>query len=283
MTGLDTVLQHAEQPCIERARAYPFLKWAGGKRALVPEIARLAPASFEEYWEPFVGGGAVFFALDSRIRKARLSDVNAELILTYHMVKRETDALVRRLKVHSAKHALDQYYYRVRAQHSHKEEVEVAARFIYLNKTCFNGLYRVNSAGLFNVPMGRYKNPTICDEANLRAASSVLRKARFRFGDFAKIAPAAGDFIYCDPPYDGAFAAYDAGGFGEDDQRRLRDTVEKWRATGAMVMISNSDTPLIRNLYKAKQFKLHKVKAPRNINCKSNGRAPAAELIITSY
>lgn len=284
MTSLDRVLQHTERPYLERARAYPFLKWAGGKRALVPEIARLLPPDFSRYCEPFLGGGAVFFALDSRIRTALLSDVNAELVLTYRAVQTETSALIARLKAHARKHRQSKnHYYRARAQHSHKEPVDAAARFIYLNKTCFNGLYRVNKAGLFNVPKGSYKNPAICDEDNLHAASSVLAKARLRFGDFAKLKGAVGDFIYCDPPYDGAFTSYDAAGFGPDEQRRLRDAVEKWRADGAAVMVSNSDTPLIRQLYRGKRFKLHPVKAPRNINCKSTGRKPAAELIITSY
>lgn len=279
--GLETVLSHTDH--LGRARAYPFLKWAGGKRALVPEIARLAPGSFGNYYEPFLGGGAVFFALDSRIRNAYLSDVNSELIITYRMVQRRARLLIERLASHEKKHSRIRYYYKVREQHSHKQAVDVAARFIYLNKTCFNGLYRVNKSGLFNVPKGSYKNPAICDEANLRAVSGVLRKASLLIRDFGKLTPSDGDFVYCDPPYDGTFTAYDAGGFGEDDQHRLRDAVEHWRAAGAKVLLSNSDTPLIRRLYRAKHFKLHEVQAPRNINCKSNGRTPAAELLIKSY
>ena len=282
-TAFDRILAVTQPPYLDRARARPFLKWAGGKRTLVPEIAKLLPNNMNTYWEPFLGGGAVFFALDSRIRTARLSDVNAELALTYQTVRNKLDALLVRLKEHEAAHSDKKYYYRVRKAATSPDAVEVAARFIYLNKTCYNGLYRVNKSGLFNVPRGEYKNPTIYDADNLRAVSEVLQKAIVRHGDFGKMDPGPGDFIYCDPPYDGTFAGYDAGGFGEPEQRRLRDAALKWQKLGASVMVSNADTPLIRSLYPETSFTLHQVSAPRTINCKGNGRGPAAELLITTY
>ncbi len=265
-------------------RARPFLKWAGGKRTLIPDIAKLLPNTIATYWEPFVGGGAVFFALDSRIASARLSDVNAELALTYQIVKTKCDSLIDRLEHHAKQHAQKGHYKRVRKMIHSPDAVEVAARFIYLNKTCFNGLYRVNKRGEFNVPQGRYANPVICDAPNLHNASEVLQKARVTFGDFAEqVAPGPQDFVYCDPPYHGTFANYDAGGFGEADQKRLRDAVLRWHSLGASVMVSNADTPLMRSLYANPPFIIHEVAAPRNINCKPDGRGAAAELLITTY
>ena len=149
---LDKVLAHTEKPYLGRARAKPFIKWAGGKRTLVPDIAQRLPDNFQTYWEPFLGGGAVFFALDSRIGTARLSDVNAELALTYQVVKNNADGLADWLKHHDGQHHLKGYYQKVRKMTRSHDAVEVAARFVYLNKTCFNGLYRVNKKGEFNVP-----------------------------------------------------------------------------------------------------------------------------------
>ena len=282
---LDDILGYTQRPYLARARARPrpFLKWAGGKRTLVPDIAKLLPATIETYWEPFLGGGAVFFSIDSRIRTARLSDVNAELALTYQTVRNKPEELIGALAAHELKHDDTDYYYRVRKLTASKDAVEVAARFIYLNKTCYNGLYRVNKSGAFNVPRGQYKNPAICDADGLRNASDVLQKAGIRFGDFGMVAPGARDFIYCDPPYDGTFTGYDSHGFGESEQRRLRDAALKWRNLGAAVMVSNADTELIRNLYSGSPFVLHEVSAPRNINCDGGKRGPAADLLITTY
>ena len=263
-------------------RARPFVKWAGGKRAIVPEIAHRLPESIRTYWEPFLGGGAVFFALDRRIGTAQLSDVNAELALTYQMVRTRADRLIEVLNEHARLHS-KAHYLKVRKMDENLNSVERAARFIYLNKTCFNGLYRVNKSGRFNVPMGRYKNPAICDEDNLRAASEVLQKATVRIGDFTRIQPTKGDFIYADPPYDGTFTGYDSIGFTADDQRRLRDAALRWHGEGAAVMVSNADTPHIRSLYERQPFTLHTVTAPRSINCKADGREPVGELLITSY
>ncbi len=281
--GLDDILSHTEPPYLDRARARPFVKWAGGKRTLIPDIARLIPGSIHTYWEPFVGGGAAFFALDSKIGTARLSDVNAELVLAYQSIKKHPEDLIELLARHAEQHPDQDYYYEVRKMTHSKCPVEVAARFIYLNKSCYNGLYRVNKQGYFNVPRGRYKNPAICDADNLRAAHEVLQKATIRLQDFARIEPSSGDFIYCDPPYDGTFAEYAAKGFDEMEQKRLRDRALRWDKLGANVMISNADTELIQELYSDAPFRISEVSAPRNINCKSDQRGSANELLITTY
>ena len=229
-----------------------------------------------------MGGGAVFFGLDSLIRSANLSDVNQELALTYQVVRNDPEALILCLQKHASKHS-KAHYLKVRKQFISYDPIEIAARFVYLNRTCFNGLYRVNRSGQFNVPMGTYKNPKICDVENLRAVSEVLKKANVRLGDFSKVLPKATDFIYADPPYDGTFSSYDSSGFAEDDQRRLRDSAIKWHDAGASVMISNADTPLIQELYNRKPFIVHSVTAPRNISSKANGRGAVSELLITTY
>ena len=283
MTSVDAILGFTAAPYLERARARPFVKWAGGKRTLIPDIAQRLPASIGIYWEPFVGGGAVFFALDSRIGAARLSDVNPELVLAYQAIKNQPEELIEILARHAERHGEKDYYYQVRKMtHSHCS-IEVAARFIYLNKTCYNGLYRVNKQGKFNVPKGRYANPAICDVGGIRNANEVLQKATVRLQDFARIEPGSGDFIYCDPPYDGTFDGYASDGFDDTEQKRLRDQVLRWHSLGAAVMVSNADTPLIRGLYGEPPFATSEVSTPRNINCKGDQRNGAAELLITTY
>lgn len=280
----EDILRYTRRPRLDRVRARPFLKWAGGKRALVPDIVERLPDTIAAYWEPFLGGGAVFFALDGRIQTARLSDVNAELALTYQMVRNKPEELIELLGSHESQHEDKDYYYRVRKTTGARDAVAVAARFIYLNKTCYNGLYRVNKSGEFNVPRGQYKNPTICDAAGLGKASAVLQKAEIRFGDFDDMVdPGARDFIYCDPPYDGTFTSYAAQGFGKSEQQRLRDAVLRWHELGAAVMVSNADTELIRSLYSSSAFTLHEVSAPRHINSDGGKRGSVAELLITTY
>ena len=246
----EQVLRRTQHPHVEKSPASPFVKWAGGKRALIPDIARHFPERIRTYWEPFVGGGAVFFAFADRIDRAVLSDLNEELVIAYQVVKSRVDDLIEVPLAHARDHRQDSgHYLRVRKQEP-KQEVEIAARFIYLNRTCYNGLYRVNKSGRFNVPKGRHSNPAICNEANLRAASKALAKATLKLGDFSKVVqPEAGDFVYCDPPYDGAFAAYQAGGFADKDQERLRNAAKDWASADAAVMLSNADTPLVRRLY----------------------------------
>ncbi len=250
IVSFDKVLRHTKRPWLDKAPASPFIKWAGGKRTLIPDIAKHFPDHINTYWEPFVGGGAVFFTMADRMERAVLSDLNEELVIAYQMVRDRVGELIDALRVHERGHRNDGYYLRVRAQEP-TDALDIAARFIYLNKTCFNGLYRVNKVGRFNVPKGRYKNPGICNEANLHAASMVLAKATIRLGDFDRVVnPDAGDFIYCDSPYDGCFTGYQAGGFTDDDQERLRNAANEWRKVGADVMLSNADTKLIRRLYR---------------------------------
>ncbi len=247
---LNNVLRITKRPHLDKAPAAPFVKWAGGKRTLIPDIAKHFPERVGTYWEPFVGGGAVFFTFANRMDRAILSDQNEELLIAYQAVKDSVDDLIEALRHHEHGHKDSRYYNRVRGQEP-TDAIAIAARFIYLNKTCYNGLYRVNKSGKFNVPKGRYKNPDICNEQRLRDASKVLAKATIRVGDFEKVVrPGPDDFIYCDPPYDACFTGYQPGGFTPDDQERLRNAAKSWTESGAQVMLSNSDTPLIRRLYR---------------------------------
>ena len=260
----DRVLKHTRKPYLDKAPALPFVKWAGGKRSLIPDLAQHFPERIGSYWEPFVGGGAVFFTFANRIDRAHLSDTNEELVIAYQMVRNQVEGLIEALRVHERKHGESSYYLKVRKQEP-ESPLEIAARFIYLNKTCFNGLYRVNSKGRFNVPKGRYKSPGICNPERLRTASKVLQKTTIRLGDFERVVvPQDGDFVYCDPPYDGCFTDYTAGGFTLEDQNRLRNAANQWVRDGATVLASNADTPLIRKLYKGK-FNLQEATVPRSI------------------
>jgi len=259
----------------------PFLKWAGGKAQLVPDLRRHLPAAFGRYFEPFLGGGALFFA--AQPRRATLADCNADLIEVYRVVQGDVEALIERLGRWPHSRA---DYYAARAQDpAALTPVERAARFIYLNRTCYNGLYRVNRQGRFNVPFGRYTNPRICDTDTLRAASHALRRANLRVADFAASTrqAGAGDLVYCDPPFDplsktALFTSYTAGGFGADEQARLARTCADLAARGCRVLVSNSDTPLIRDLYR--DFCIVELQARRAINRNANGRGPVTELLI---
>jgi DNA adenine methylase len=261
--------------------ATPFVKWAGGKRSLVPDIAKLMPPTFDYYWEPFVGGGAVFFALGSSAAETHLSDLNLDLMITYKVVQQDPESLIEHLEQHAERHSRD-HYYSVRDEHYQSDPVRLAARFIYLNKTSYNGLYRVNKAGRYNVPMGSYEDPGICDAENLRAASSALQEATVRAGSFLAphVNPRAGDVVYCDPPYDGTFTGYTGAGFGNAEQTALRDRARVWANAGAHVVLSNSDTPFIRALYQS--WTLVEVQAPRNINSNGAGRSKVNELLIVN-
>ncbi|KKK56208.1 hypothetical protein LCGC14_3066840 [marine sediment metagenome] len=266
--------------------AAPFVKWAGGKRGIIGELVSRLPESFKDYWEPFAGGAALFFELAGLIRRAHLSDNNFDLVVTYNAIKRDPDSLIRRLKEHAQKHDSD-YYYMIRAQHELQSPVEIAARLIYLNKTCYNGLYRVNRRGEFNVPMGSYKNPDSVTEQNIRACSKALADASIECRQFDTVSPQAGDFVYFDPPYhatvDTSFTNYTKLDFTEQDQVRLRDFALALGKRKVKVMLSNSDTPFIRDLYKTKAFTTATIQAPRMINCKSTKRGTVNEVLITNY
>lgn len=274
--------------------AKPFLKWAGGKTALLPQLLEAAPERIGTYYEPFLGGGALFFALqaEGRFKRAVLSDSNEHLINTYVQVRDNVERLVDALHVHQRKYraADDQadYYYTIRAKRI-QCDLGGAANLIFLNKTCYNGLYRVNSKGGFNVPHGRHKNPTICDEDNLRAVSEALQDVELKVADFAHAPSAAGrgDFVYFDPPYvpvseTSYFTAYTANEFGAEEQSRLATTAETLAERGSSVVLSNSGHPDVAALYRHERFDLAHVEARRNINANAAGRGVVREFLIRS-
>lgn len=269
-------------------RAKPFVKWVGGKGQLLPQLLKKRPKVFRRYFEPFVGGGAFFFALNPS--RGYISDVNEELINTYQVVRDDVDSLVKLLR----KHRYDEeYFYAVRDWDRKKafrqmSRVKRAARFIYLNKTCFNGLHRVNSKGHFNVPFGDYKNPTIVDETNLYLCSGTLKGVDIEVAGYMSVEEKVkkGDFVYFDPPYapltaTANFTSYTANGFGSCDQEQLRDLCVRLDKRGVHVMVSNSSAPLILDLYK--KFNLELVDAKRSINSRGNSRGPVKEVIVTNY
>ena len=237
-----------------RPPAIPFLKWVGGKRWLIPELLRLVPKSIREYHEPFLGGGALYFALEPTcpMINAYLSDTNRELITTYEALQTDAPKVVDLLREHAVEHSRDHFHQVRDAQPS--DGFEIAARFIYLNRTCFNGIYRVNKQGRFNTSMGNYRNPRICDEPNLLRAGFALTKAIIRWRSFSETRITDGDLVYCDPPYHESYARYTQDQFGVDDQTQLRDSCVDWAERGATVIVSNSDTPFIRELYKGFDF-----------------------------
>jgi DNA adenine methylase len=263
----------------------PFLKWAGGKRQILPDILRRLPERCETYHEPFLGGGAVFFALAARgaFRRAVLGDRNADLIDAYLGVRDDVERVITRL----ARMPHDRSFYeRLRALDPRKlSGAQRAARIIYLNRTCYNGLYRVNRAGQFNVPFGRYENPRILDRENLRAASRALRGAALGAGDFEAVLARArpGDVVYFDPPYvplsaTASFTAYDREAFGPDEQRRLARVLEALRRRGVYAVLSNSDVRVTRALYRG--FPLETVRVRRAINSRADRRGPISELLV---
>jgi len=267
--------------------ASPVLKWAGGKTKLLGELRARAPESYRRYFEPFVGGGALFFHLAPD--NAVLRDRNADLINVYRCVAWHVEGVIERLVRHRRRHS-ESYYYAMRGQWNDGAEmgdVDRAAAFIYLNKTCYNGLWRVNSRGHFNVPVGRYTDPQIFDDASLRASARLLRRAHLSAGHFADAVEAAeaGDFVYFDPPYHpqsdtARFTSYTADSFGEDDQRELAAVSRALVNRGCHVMVSNSDTPFVRKLYAG--FKIARVQCPRAINSNSERRGLINEVIVTN-
>jgi DNA adenine methylase len=262
-------------------QAKPFLKWAGGKRQLLKHLRTFVPRSYDRYFEPFLGGGALFF--DLKPKKGVLSDVNQELVDCYVVVRDHVEELILVLREHrhDAKH-----FYAVRKTDPRALSlVERAARTIFLNKTGFNGLYRVNHSGKFNVPFGRYAKPKICDADNLRACSAALADVHLSVRDFADAVAGArkGDFVYFDPPYvplsrTATFTAYAAGGFGPDAQVRLSEVFGQLSDRKVSVLLSNSDVPAIRKLYAS--HRIHVVKASRAINSNAARRGPVSEVVV---
>ncbi|NJD63929.1 MAG: Dam family site-specific DNA-(adenine-N6)-methyltransferase [Chloroflexi bacterium] len=277
--------------------ARPFLKWAGGKGKLASTILAAAPPAMARYIEPFAGAGAVFFAVEEARpgTPALLADANAGLIETYTVLRDELAALDGALAALAAEYAASDgeersaMYYRVRAS-APQSPAERAARFIFLNRTCYNGLFRVNASGGFNVPHGRYKNPRIHDAGLLAACSAALQRAELRVADFAGICEEArpGDFVYLDPPYQplsatASFTSYTQADFGPADQLRLRDTFEDLSRRGVAAVLSNSDHPVIQGLYSGLGYRLETVPMSRAINSKGAGRAPIPELLIDNF
>lgn len=280
----------------------PFVKWAGGKGQLLPELSARLPRTFRRYHEPFVGGGALFFHLanSGRLRHgAVLSDYNPELINCYTVIRDQVEALIEALYIHHDRRLSQEYFLAVRnwdrqPGFDERSPVERAARTIYLNRTCYNGLYRLNSKRQFNAPFGHYKNPLVYDPANLRAVSTVLQHVELRVGDFSQVQEAEpGDLVYFDPPYDplsptASFTHYTHNGFGAADQRRLAELFGELAVRGVSVMLSNSYTPLSRELYvdrppHAPRIYHSIVQASRKINCVGSRRGSVEELIACSY
>ena len=263
----------------------PFLKWAGGKGKLLAQYQTCFPTDWHTYYEPFLGGGAVFFHLLPP--QAVLSDINPTLINVYHCIRNDVEAVIACLEEHRARHSKE-YYYQVRSRRT-GSPVEQAARLLYLNKTCFNGLYRENSKGEFNVPMGRYKNPAICNPALLRSASLALQSAELNIQPFDAVlnrAQTPQDFVYFDPPYyplssTSSFTAYSRHAFATEDQIRLRNVVATLASRGVKVMVSNSDCPFIRELYR--DFRIRTIWATRAINSNIKKRGKIPEVLVTSY
>jgi DNA adenine methylase len=271
----------------ERAPA-PFLKWAGGKRQLVRRILEVAPREIDTYIEPFLGGGAVFFALaaERRFKRAVLGDANEELILCYRAIKSDVDGVIRALKSHDYDKA---HYYEVRARDPEEmDRAERAARLIYLNRCGYNGLYRVNRSGKFNVPFGRYTNPVICDEPRLRAAHRALRGVKLVSQDFETTLDGAkkGDFVYLDPPYvplssTSSFTSYARSPFGTPEQERLARALRRLGRKRVHALLSNSDCVETRGLYVRQVSEAVPVR--RAINSLSTGRGAVAELLVKSF
>lgn len=281
----------------ETSDAHGFVKWAGGKTKLVPELIARLPERFEHYHEPFVGSGALFWALAARRRLKKnyvsLSDTCEPLVRTWRGLKNDVDSVVAKLRSYKV---TEEQFYLVRDidPATLEDDAELAAWFIYLNKTDFNGLYRVNKAGKFNVPWGRWEQygttPTVCDEPNLRACAEVLERLRVSITErsFENVLHYArpGDLMYADPPYlptslTSDFTAYTPGGFGYASHVKLRDVARELKERGVHVMISNSDVPLVRELYESwRGFIIDVVEAPRAINSKATGRGKVRELVI---
>lgn len=277
---------------IEEKIPQPFLKWAGGKRQLLPEIRKYIPETFHTYYEPFVGAGAVLF--DLQPQKAVINDINAELVNVYYAIKDNVNELIEDLK----KHENDKdYFYDIRnldrtTEYEKLSRVKKASRIIYLNKTCFNGLFRVNSRGQFNVPFGKYKNPQIVNEGVLRAVHDYLSSAEIDIKniDFVSAVASAtkGDFVYFDPPYDpvsetSSFTSYSLNGFKKEDQIRLRDLCVELDQRGVNFLLSNSATDFIIDIYSEKGFIVETVSATRNINSVASKRGKIAEVLIRNY
>lgn len=269
----------------------PVLKWVGGKRQIIGQIMQYVPESFSTYYEPFVGGGAVLFELQPA--KAVVNDTNRELINLYMVIKDNVEELITDLKQHRND---KNYFYQLRGLDRDRDSynkltpVQRASRMIYLNRTCYNGLFRVNKAGEFNTPFGNYKNPRIVDAITLRAVSNYFNRADITFTcrDFEEVLEGAekGAFVYLDPPYDPVsatanFTDYDRGGFDRDEQIRLKKTCDRLNLKGINFLLSNSATDFIKDLYR--DYRIEVIQAKRPINSKADKRGEIDEVLVMNF
>ena len=257
----------------------PFVKWVGGKRSILNILLRKVPENYIKYNEPFLGGGALFFAL--RPKEAYLSDINLHLIITYKTVRDDIDKLINNLKRYQ-KLISKEFYFRLRDRLTNeKDPTKIASIFITLNKLCYNGLYRVNKSGKFNVPYGKYENPRLFNQNILKNDSEVLREIELANHPFWQTPISKKNFYYLDPPYYNAYSNYDESNFQREDHERLAEYCNKINQSKAYFMLSNSDDKLIRSLYS--KYRIERVEAPRSVSCKSNQRTRCPELIIRNY
>ena len=291
--------------------AKPFLKWAGGKGQLLDTFDKMFPQKLIEgkiktYIEPFVGGGAVLFHIlqNYKIEKAQINDINKELINCYRCIKADVEEVIKPLSIlekeYLSSENRNKYFYNVRERYNQIHlnghyDYEKCADFIFLNHTCFNGLYRVNKEGKFNVPHGKYKKPLICDKENLRLCSQLLQKVEINFGSYEQVLEKAdaNTFLYFDPPYrplleNNSFVSYDKAGFDDIDQIKLSQNYRNLNKQNCLLMLSNSDPKNINekdnffdDLYKS--FNIERVYAKRMINCQANKRGNITEIVVTNY
>ena len=273
------------------AHAAPVVKWVGGKRQLLPQILPLIPKRMTTYCEPFLGGGAVLFALQPK--RALVNDLNQDLMTVYRVIKENADALIEHLSRHEN---TPEYFYRIRdldrdkAAYAALSDVEKASRLLYLNKTCYNGLFRVNASGAFNSPYGHYRRPNIVNEQTIRGVSRYFNSCDITFfsGDFAAVLEQVpkGGFVYLDPPYDpvsdtASFTGYNKGGFGREEQVRLKECCDALTARGVKFLLSNSATPFIRELYGS--YRVSLVQARRAVNSVASRRGAIEEVLVRNY
>ena len=273
----------------------PFVKWAGGKRQLLDELEKNYPKKFDTYFEPFLGGGAVMFNLLGKRpdMKCHVSDLNSDLILAYLAIRDKVTEVIESLENHSKKYEKNQsqYYYHVRESEP-TSHIEKVSRLIFLNKTCFNGLYRVNSKGKFNVPLGRYTNPNIVNRENLLTVSRILQSSNLEFfcRDFEQSLHdiKKGDFVYFDPPYQPVsqtanFTSYTNKSFTDDDLERLANLAEKLDSMGCKVLLSNSKSKIVENSFSSSKWKIKEIRVNRAINSNSKKRTGHSELLVKNY
>ena len=273
----------------------PFVKWAGGKRQLISVLNENLPESFGSYFEPFLGGGALLFNMltENKKQKCIISDLNSDLVLAYATIRDRVDDLISSLKQHEKYYQKDSkpYYYSIRESNP-KDEIEKTSRLLFLNRTCFNGLYRVNSKGKFNVPLGKYTNPNIVNEENLRSVSNILQASRVSIEcrDFEAVLRTAkkGDLVYFDPPYQpvsetAKFTSYTSKNFSYDDLNRLVDLCINLDEKGCKVLLSNSDSKEVSDLFSKKPWNVSRIQANRSINSNSKKRTGHFELLIKNY